>query len=453
MSPSNFEADIRIELGAAWASSSVNCVPFRHHGILTRRNSRYCTFYDGVGDVLVAHWPSPAASKPDIVIIPCVRKPHDAHNGISLGIDRNHRIHLAYGAHASSMFHMRSRSHSLSDGFVESTEFMGEEARCYTYPVFINIGPERELVLLYRNGRATAGSIQLSRWHEERQTFTQDAGPILDGRSSNPWTAGPYINDPVVSPDGTVSLFFVWRLSPKVVRSESAVLNRGLEGTISSDGLRSVSSFDGPLALPVTPIISVPFMPIPLRASLINQAGAALRADGTPMMTTYWDEGDGIPQYQLIWRDQSGWQKRRISRFKTRFSLEGAGTLPLPHSRPVIAVAPDGVVYCLSRSVEFGGALCLFVGHPPAYDFSRVEPIRLVGSDLGYYEPVIDRGAWEQSGDLVLYVQYCSQDVGDKPTATRSAEAQLLKWSRARLDKAVKPPASRRFFNLRIGHR
>ena len=57
-----------VSLGSAWAGNSVNCVPFRISGMLSRGGIRYASFYDSNGDVvvtsLVATSPPRALSSP-----------------------------------------------------------------------------------------------------------------------------------------------------------------------------------------------------------------------------------------------------------------------------------------------------------------------------------------------------------------------------------------------------
>ena len=96
-----------VSLGPAWAGNSVNCVPFRINGMLSRGGVRYASFYDSNGDVVVI---SLVADRPAArVILPNARKPFDAHVAISLGLDADGHLHVAYGAHNSPMQIARTR--------------------------------------------------------------------------------------------------------------------------------------------------------------------------------------------------------------------------------------------------------------------------------------------------------------------------------------------------------
>ena len=94
------EPDYVVSLGAAWASNSVNCLPFRSNGLLSHHETRYVGFYDPWGDVAVVGLS--AGKCLHRAIIPNSRKPIDAHTSISVGVDGGGYLHLAYGAHDSA---------------------------------------------------------------------------------------------------------------------------------------------------------------------------------------------------------------------------------------------------------------------------------------------------------------------------------------------------------------
>src|SRR5215469_2519163 len=96
-----------VDLGPAWAGNSVNCVPFRGSGVVTRGDTRIAAFFDDEGDVAVAQVDLATGAVRRAVISNPV-KPHDAHQAISAGLDNAGRLHLAYGSHASSLWMTRS---------------------------------------------------------------------------------------------------------------------------------------------------------------------------------------------------------------------------------------------------------------------------------------------------------------------------------------------------------
>ncbi|WP_368861137.1 BNR-4 repeat-containing protein [Streptomyces griseus] len=134
-------------MGSAWAGNTVNCVPFRTNAVSTHGSSRYATYYDDAGDVIVSRHDL-ATNLVHSQRIANERKPYDAHQAISTAFDAQGRFHLAFGAHNSSILTTRSRSKDLSTGF-KALEERHERA---TYPMFLEL-QNGELALLLHRGR------------------------------------------------------------------------------------------------------------------------------------------------------------------------------------------------------------------------------------------------------------------------------------------------------------
>ena len=420
--PKPFHATRHLELGSAWAGNSVNCVPFRKDAVLTRGGLRHAAFFDEAGDVVVIRQALSQGST-ERIRLPNDRKPHDAHQSISLGIDSAGRIHLAFGAHSQPLLVTRSRSENLGDGFEEPQERF-EKA---TYPMFLTLA-DGALALLYRHGRHDAGEIRMEHLAGDGTNWIARPQPLVSG-FGEPWSCGPYLNTPVVTDDGTIYLFIVWRMNRQAVPG-GGVVNAGIDCVMSRDGLRSLVTTGGAnLPETVTPMASERVVTVPLGSSLINQASAGLLREGEPAFLTYWQTGNGVPQYRLGWRTKRGWQVSQVSAFRTEFALRGGGTLPLPHSRPELLVCRDGRAVVLSRSTEHDNRLLATVLNPPDYRLAGARRQILVDEDLGYYEPIVDRGAWRERQELVLYVQHCRQGRGrDGNRDLAAAPARLMSW-------------------------
>jgi hypothetical protein len=299
--------------------------------------------------------------------------------------------------------------------------------------MFVSTPSAADLILLFRDGSAASGDLRAMRFDRAAARWRDDPIAFVSGRGGNGWRAGPYLNTPAIGPAGEIVLFLVWRLEPQA-SSAGAVNNSGIDCLVSRDGLHHLATAGGvDLALPVTPATAERVIAVPLGANLINQAAAAVRMDGAPMVATYWDDERGIPQYRLGWRQGASWRVSTISQFSTRFRLDGAGTLPLPHSRPELLLDSDGSAHVIFRSREFGGRLILTSFAPPDYALANARYRILVDEDLGFYEPVLDRFGWH-NGELALHVQWCDQESGGDTKATvADAEARLMTWRRERL--------------------
>ena len=419
-----------VTLGSAWAGNSVNCLPFRINGMLSRGGTRYVGFYDSSGDVIIT---SLMANKPTArIIIPNVRKPFDAHVAISLGLDGDGHLHVAYGAHDSAMQIARTQSPGLEQGLSDPVRLDGDFAEKASYPMFLSPVAGEDLILLFRDGKAASGDIRVMRFDCAASCWRADPVALLSGRAGLGWQAGPYLNTPAIGPDGEIALFVVWRLDPGA-STAGAVSNSGIDCLVSNDRLHQLSTAAGiGLRLPITPATAERVIAVPLGANLINQAGAAVRADGTPMFATYWNDETEVPQYRLDWREGSSWRMSTISQFSERFRLDGPGTLPLPHSRPELLLEPNGTAHVIFRSRELGGRLALTSLKPPHYALTNARHCILVDEDLGFYEPVVDRLGWA-NGELAVYVQRCEQEAdSDERSVFAQAEARVMIWPQER---------------------
>ena len=170
-----------------------------------------------------------------------------------------------------------------------------------------------------------------------------------------------------------------WTLSWPVMGSASVWTHRGVESS-----------------LPVTPLTSERVIPVPIGASLINQGSAALLRSGKPAALTYWDAGDGIPQYRLCWLENLSWRTATVSSFRNALSARRRRHPPPAHSRPELLIDPNGRALVLYRSRETNNALVALQLDPPDYDLRRARPQTLVDEDLGFYEPVVNRARVER---------------------------------------------------------
>ncbi len=94
-------------VGEGWAKTSVNAVVFRKNAVVTHRNTQYVSFYDSAGYVVVAR----RELKSDQWTLE--RTPYrgnvlDAHNSISIMVDGEGYLHLAWDHHNRPLNYCRS---------------------------------------------------------------------------------------------------------------------------------------------------------------------------------------------------------------------------------------------------------------------------------------------------------------------------------------------------------
>lgn len=399
-------------LGNGWAANTVNTVIFRHHGILTADKQQYTAFYvdeqtlrlvqrNLVTDRLTTH------------DIPGHYNLRDAHNSISLGLDRAGHLHISYDHHATQLRYRRSiRPHEIA-AWTDELPMTGVSEDRVTYPTFVLPHDGHPLTLLYRDGVHNKGSARIKTYSETSEQWTDHDTPILSGATQHPWTSNAYWNHPAVGTDGSLHLSFVWRTDS--VGEEGRVNNVNIGYARSMDGgLTWESSNRQPYQLPITQVNAETVHPVSPGSNLINQTSMALDSQNRPHIAFYSDDADGIPQYQHLYFDGKVWHHQFISARTSRFTLAGGGTLQIPISRPEIVIDPRDNVY-----VIFRGDLTqdrMFATKLPAPHFTYEPGLTqlLWPEPIGYSEPIIDRSRWQQEHVLTMLLQANQQPDGDR---------------------------------------
>jgi putative BNR repeat neuraminidase len=289
----------------------------------------------------------------------------------------------------------------------------GQTERRVTYPQFVS-APNGELYFFYRDGASGNGNFCLNRYDPATKSWKVVHHPLIDGLNR----CNPYWWRPAVAPDGAIHLAWCWRQSP------DAESNQDLCYATSHDGGQTWLRSDGANQnLPITPDNAEVVIPISQGSNLINQCSSAVDAQGHPHFTQYMNDPAGIPQYFHTWFDGAHWQNNQISHRKQKFSLNGAGSLAIPISRPEIAISKTSTVYLISRDAEFGGGIRLYRSAAPYNDWTAID---LTHDDLGEWEPSYDLNRWSRDGILSLFVLTAHQGNHERTTDFPPQTAAIL---------------------------
>jgi hypothetical protein len=404
-----------VVLSEAWASNAVNTMIFRHHAILTRGRFQYGAYYRDA-TALVVFQRELITGKVDQFVLEGNYNLVDAHNSISLGIDRDHHLHMSYDQHASKLRYRKATLPGDIFSWGEEQDIEGETA-LLTYPTFLVPDDGRNMMLLSRNGHHNKGEVIL-RHYEERTGAWSPGTTIISGMTSSPWTSNAYWNHPAMGRDGSIHLGFVWRSSAS--GPDNRVNNINLDYAKSlDDGKSWISSRNRTLSLPITQVNSETAWAIAPESNLINQAGMALDSEFNPHIVFYSDDENGIVQYQHVWLAGDKWRHSVLSTRTSRFVLAGGGTLRIPISRPDILVDDANVVYVIYRGDLTGNRLVAQRLLPPHYTPDQSDIRVLWKHDVGMAEPIIDRLRWRQDRILSMLVQWNDQPDRDAPAYDR----------------------------------
>jgi hypothetical protein len=410
------EAVSAIGLGNAWAGNTVNTVIFRHHGILTQGIYQFTAFYvdKNILRLVQRDLATNAIQACDLV---GEYNLNDAHNTISLGLDRAGYLHMCYDHHGTQLRYRRSTETLNIQGWTDELQMTGQHEGKVTYPCFVQPHHEcsdRPLLLLYRDGAWNKGSARLKTYDEATQTWEDRPIPILSGTDQKPWTSNAYWNHPAVGADGSLHLSFVWRTDS--LGHEQRINNINVCYAKSMDwGLNWVTSLGQPYRLPITQVNAETVHPASPGSNLINQCSMALDSLHRPHVVFYSNDKNSIPQYQHLWFDGKEWCHQFIANRTQAFSLQGGGTLQIPISRPEIVIDRQDNVYIVYRGDLSNNRIVATLLPVPDYCFDPANTQILWDEDLGYSEPVIDRIRWERDNILSLLLQHNQQpnyDIG-----------------------------------------
>ncbi|KAB0662107.1 BNR repeat-containing protein [Burkholderia diffusa] len=404
-----------VRLGAGWAGNTVNTVIFRHHGVVTSHDRQFSAFYVDAQTLRLA-CRNLNSAEIEFFDLEGGYNLYDAHNSISIGIDRDNHLHICYDQHATQLRYRRSLRPNDISGWSEELSMTGEAEDRITYPTFILPRNGFPLTLLYRDGGHNKGAARIKTYDEMSESWTDHPLPILSGSDSKPWTSNAYWNHPAVGSDGSLHLSFVWRTHP--LGTEERINNIDVGYACSLDnGITWVTSKGRNYRLPITQINSETIYPISPGSNLINQCSMALDSRGCPHIAFYADDIDGIPQYQYLRYDGKRWHHQIVSRRISPFSLRGRDTLQIPISRPEIVLDRRDNAYIISRGDHSQGKMVATLFSAPEYKWNPDDVQVLWGEDLGHAEPIIDRIRWERDNVLSMFVQYNEQpdhDVGHR---------------------------------------
>lgn len=403
------------ELGQAWSSNTVNTVIFRHHGILTWSGYQYTAFYVDETTLRVVRR-TLATNHIDTNDIAGQYNLRDAHNSISLGVDRGGHLHISYDHHATKLRYRRSIQPKAIDDWTDELSMTGANEDRVTYPTFILPRAGHPLTMLYRDGVHNKGSARLKTYDEQTQTWTDRPIPILSGADHKPWTSNAYWNHPAIGSDGSLHLSFVWRTD--TIGEQQLVNNVNVSYAWSPDnGLSWFTSRGQPCKLPMTQVNAETVWPVSPGSNLINQTSMALDSHNRPHIAFYANDSHGVPQYQHIWYDGETWRHQYFSARTEPFTLQGGGTLQIPISRPEILIDRQDRVYAIYRGdlTENRMAITQLMGAAANQETASTtnHTTQLWPDSLDYAEPVIDRTRWTESQVLSLLLQRTQQPNGD----------------------------------------
>ncbi|WP_245221820.1 BNR repeat-containing protein [Pedobacter kyungheensis] len=403
--------------GNGWANNSVNTVIFRKNSLVSFKNIQYSAYYDNEQYVVLASRKA-GSKKWEVQRTAYKGDAGDAHKSISIMVDGDGFLHLAWGQHNNNLNYARSvAAGSLMMG--DKQPMVSAKENKVSYPEFYKLA-NGDLLFFYRDGGSGNGNLMINRYSLKTKKWTRVQDGMIDGEGQRNayWQVA-------VDQAGTIHLSWVWRESPDVASNHDLAYAKSTDG-----GLTWLKSTNEKYTLPITASNAEYALRIPQKSELINQTSMFADAQGKVFIAAYWREADEtIPQYHLVFKTENTWKVSALHFRKTPFSLSGGGTKKIPISRPQIIVWSKGKNYAaglLFRDAERGNKASIALNNTLGTDKWTIKD--LTDTSVGDWEPTYDTELWKSKGILSLFLQNVTQVDGEGKAAQAPTAIQVLDW-------------------------
>lgn len=401
-----------------WAHNSVNTAIFRKNSLVTFKDTQFIAFYNEQSFVVLGKRKT-GSSKWIIKQTNYKGNTADAHNIISIMVDGDGYLHMAWDHHNNQLNYCKS----VAPGSLELTDKLpmtGLHEQKVTYPEFYKLA-NGNLLFFYRDGGSGNGNLVINQYNRQTKKWEQLQSNLVDGEGKRNayWQA-------CVDVKGIIHISWVWRESPDVASNHDLCYARSTDG-----GKKWTTSTGKQYELPITEASAEIACRIPQKSELINQTSMFADAAGRPFIATYWqDLNDSIPQFHLVFKNENGWKVQNLGFRKTAFSLSGTGSKRIPISRPQIVAWQNGKTLAaaiLFRDEERGQKISAAVNDN--LNQMKWNVIDLSNDVNGTWEPTYDSELWKQKRILNLFIQRTEQVDGEGRSNMPPQMIRVLEWN------------------------
>jgi len=417
LSPS-LQAQKKIPIEKGWSSTSINAVVFRKNSLVTHDDIQYASFYDVDGRVILAKRELPFLEW-EIQKTRYQGNVEDAHNSISIMVDGNGFLHMAWDHHGNALNYVRSTTPG-SLVMTDRLTMTGLEENI-TYPEFFKL-PEGDLLLFYRSGSSGRGNLVINRYDIQTESWKRVQDVLISGEDErNAYWQG------FVDQSGTIHVSWVWR------ETWDVATNHDMSYAKSEDGGKTwINSNRVPYELPITLESAEVVVEIPQSSELINQTSMYADENGWPYIATYWKEAeDKAPQFHVIFQNEKGWHQSQVGLRTLDFSLSGGGTKKIPISRPQVVVdsKENPRIHVIYRDAERSNRITVSSAEITETYPWKWATMDLTNSSVGSWEPTFDTERWKSDKELHLFVQKVGQGDGEKKEIMTPQMVYVLVWN------------------------
>ena len=387
-------------IGLGWAQNSINTVIFRRNSVVSHKGIQYAAYYDPEGNVMLAKR-SIGNNNWELERTKYSGNIEDAHNSISIMVDGDGYLHMAWDHHGEKL----NYSKSVEPGSLKLSRklnMINNREKSVTYPEFYKL-PNGDLIFLYRDGSSGRGNLIINQYDLKSKSWTRLHNTLIDGEDQRNAYWQAYIDA-----QGTIHISWVWRETGDVGTNHDICYAK------STDFGKTWQKSTGELyTIPISAATAEYVRKIPQNSELINSTTKYADTSWNPYIATYFrPQGSPVTQYHIIYTCNSGWQTKIITDRKTPFTLRGGGTKKIPISRPQIVVNDDNSVILIYRDEEHNNRITIRQRKYPNLDIWEVYNVG--DFSVGSWEPSYDTELWRNSKKLHLFVQKSGQGDGEK---------------------------------------
>ena len=400
-----------------WAKNTVNTVVFRKNSLTTFQDFQYASYYDADQFVVLAKR-NINSDKWEVERTQYKGDATDAHKSISIAIDGEGYLHIAWGQHGNNLNYAKSVvPNSLKLGVKE--KMLGLKENKVSYPEFYKL-KNGDLLFSYRDGASGNGGLMMNTYDVKAKEWHRLQDNLISGEGKR----NAYVQTAIAN-DGVIHISWVWRESPDVASNHDLCYAKSVDG-----GKTWQNSKNEVYKLPITASNVEYALKIPQNSELINQTSMTVDAKGNPLIATYWrDKEDTVPQYHVVCQENGTWQVNKLEFRKTSFSLSGGGTKKIPISRPQIITWSSGkpsAVALIFRDIERGNKVSIAICKD--IRFAKWSYKNLTKESVGDWEPSFDTELWKDKKQLSLFVQKVEQVDGEGKANNLPTKIQVLNW-------------------------
>lgn len=406
-----------VKIDSGWSQNSINTTVFRKNSLVSFGHWQYAAYYNKDAFVMLA---KRKLDDNKWIIKQTQYKGNvsDAHNIISIIVDGDGYLHMAWNHHNNPLHYAKSKAPGSLD-LTDELLMTGKQENKVSYPEFYRM-PGGNLLFFYRDGGSGNGNLVINRYNIKTKAWKQLQSNLIDGEGKRNayWQA-------CLDTKGFIHISWVWRESPDVAS------NHDLCYAFSKDGGLSWQKSTGEAyKVPITATTAEYSFHIPQKSELINQTSMFADADGHPYIATYWrEEASTIPQYHLVYKADGGWKKQVLDFRKSPFSLSGGGTKRIPISRPQIVAwksKKNLLAAIIFRDEERGSKVSAAIN--TNLQQNKWQVVDLTLTSVGSWEPTYDTELWKTKKYLQLFVQNVDQADAEGQSKLAPQMVEVLEW-------------------------